>query len=204
MLTDSTSTDAEGTATRETPSVDDGGTRSIAAILERSRARRRRRSHTRAPGFVHGHCRLDALYETFGKHWVERTAFLEYLPADHRHEIGWTVARFDDGFATIEHGLETEVEDLETWLAGQLDAIDRVVVLEVGDANPGKLDRLGVEVVTVDSSRRRLQELESHYLGIARDRNFGAGAPFSPSPSERLLESRLDVMTLICLCDQLI
>ncbi|MFB6374750.1 MAG: hypothetical protein ABEN55_16890 [Bradymonadaceae bacterium] len=198
MLTDST--DANETANRETPSIEDGGSRSIEAILERSRARRQRRSQTRAPGFVHGNCRLDAI----GQRWVEQTAFVEYLPADDRHGAGWTVARFGDGFTTIEQGLEAELEDLEGWLAEQLDEVDRVVVLEIGEAASADLEGFDGEIVAVASSRRRIQELESHYLGIARDRDFGAGAPFSPSPSERLLESRLDVMTLICLCDQLI
>jgi len=203
MLTDGKSKDAESAVNSDAPSIDDGGSRSIEAILERSRARRSRRSHTRAPGFVHGDCRLDALYETFGAHWVERTAFVEYLPADDANPAGWTVARFEDRFATIEHATADDTDDLEGWLADRLDEIDRVIVLEIGDESPSSagFDR---EVVTVESSRRRIEELETHYLGMARDRDFGAGAPFSPSPRERLLESRLDVMTLICLCDKLI
>ena len=203
MMIEPASNDADDSQDGTTPSVD-GGSRSIEAILERSRARRQRRSHTRAPGFVHGNTRLDTLYETFGPRWVERTAFVEYLPADRSNAAGWTVARFDEGFLTIDHGLDAELDDLDAWLDAALEEVDRVVVLEVDADAPAQLDDRQVDVLSVQSSRPRIQELEHHYLGMARDRDFGGAAPFSPSPCERLLESRLDVMTLVCLCEKLI
>jgi len=204
MLSDRTSEEADEAFEGNNRVAVDSGSRSIAQILERSRARRRRRSYTRAPGFVHGNRRLDALYNTFGQKWVDRTAFVERLPEGREAPGGWTVASFEDGFLTIEHGLGDEIEDLEVWLADQLEEIERVVLLTVDPDSESAVPVDGVEVIGVDSSRARLQQLETRELDLTRDRDFGRGAPFAPSSSERLLESRLDVMSLICLSAKLV
>jgi hypothetical protein len=204
MLSDRTSEEADEAFDGDEVVAVDSGSRSIAEILERSRARRRRRSYTRAPGFVHGNRRLDALYETFGQTWVHETAFVERLPEGGEAAGGWTVATFEDGFLTIEHGLADELEDLDAWLASELEEVERVVFLTIDPGSEPAIYVDGVDVIGVDSSRARLQQLETRELDLTRDRDFGRGAPFAPSRSERLLESRLDVMSLICLAAKLV
>lgn len=204
MLSDRTNEEADEAFEEDNGVAVDSGCRSIARILERSRARRRRRSYTRAPGFVHGNRRLDALYETFGQQWVDQTAFVERLPDGPESAGGWTVATFEDGFLTIEHGLADEVGEFESWLADQLEEVERVVLLTVDPRSESAIPVGDVELIQVDSSRARLQQLETRDLDLTRDRDFGRGAPFADSPSERLLESRLDVMSLICLSAKLV
>ncbi len=203
MLSDWTiNDDADEGAEREAVPGDDGS-RSIRAILKRSRARRRRRSYTRAPDFVHGNRRLEDIYETYGARWVEGTAFVEHLPGAHGVASGWTIGRFEDGFLTLEHGLSDTVDDLEGWLEERLDGLDRVLLLSIAESH-GEFPVDVPDLLHVDSSRARLQHLETRELNLTRDREFGNGAPFASACRERLLESRLDVMTLICLSVRLV
>ena len=180
------------------------GNRSIARILERGRARRNRRSFCRAPDFLHGDCRVDAPYETFGAEWVESTGFVERIVDADGQTMGWTVGTYEDGFLNLEHAARADVADIEAWLADQLRSCERVVALDlVGREQMRSLP--GVErIIPVDSSQSRLHALEQAHLKVTRDRDFGQMATPTEAMNERFLQSRLNVMTLACLCAKLV
>ena len=181
-----------------------GDERSIEAILQRRQARRSERKHTHAPDVLHGDCRVDEIYETFGECWVEQTLFVERVTNRDGETFAWTVATLDGGFLEIEHAVAGEVDDIGSWLEGRVSEKNRVVALElVADEQTGPL-RGCTKVMGVESSRLRLGELEGDHLQVTRDRDFGRGATFSHDPEERLLESRLDVMSLVCLVGRLL
>jgi hypothetical protein len=202
MRSNSEVTNQGGIEERE---LDGLGNRSITRILERSRARRNRRSYTRAPDFVHGDCRVDAPYETFGTRWVETTGFVERLTDADGAVVGWTVGTYQEGFLSLEHAAVAETDDMEAWLADRLEDCSRMVALELNlDSDPESWAIAGIdEVMPVESIQQRLHELEEEHLQVTRDRDFGGRYATSVSLDERFLQSRLNVMSLVCLCAQL-
>lgn len=179
--------------------------RAIERILARRRARRLERSYARAPDEFHGNCRIDAIYDRFGCEWTTSTLFAATIPglsgAD--GDGGWTVGRYDDRFLEIEQGIRGEVDDPEAWLAMRRADSKRLVVLEIPAANHGSSVGSEEAVWTVKCRRRRLLELERSELDAARDRTFGGGRGSGPSREARLLQSRIDLVSFICLMARL-
>jgi hypothetical protein len=177
--------------------------RSIDRILARRRKRKLRRVYTRAPDVLHGDCRLDAIYREFGDDWVESTAFVERAVGRNGDELGWTVATFDERFLDIVQGVSAEVADSGQWLDDQLGAVRRVIALDIG----GRRDAAGPleerQTIRIRATRPRLRSLEREHLKAARDRDFGRVSGADELLEERLLQSRVDVMSLICLCARL-
>lgn len=177
--------------------------RSIDRILARRRKRKQRRVYTRAPDVLHGNCRLDAIYREFGEEWVESTAFVERAVGRDGAELGWTVATFDERFLEIVQGVSAEVADPSAWLEDQLGATGRVIALDIGGrraAAPALEER---RTIRIEATRPRLRSLERTHLKAARDRDFGRVSGADELLEERLLQSRVDVMSLICLCARL-
>lgn len=182
-----------------------GRRRSIEAILERRRRRQRRRTHTHAPDFLHGDCRIDEIYGEYGFQWVESTAFAEVLRGPDGRPEAWTVATFDEGFLTLRHAVDTEVDSLSRWLYEQLQDVQRVVLLDFdrGRAEAGLLlpDHLSLLPITPGAST--FQSLEQERLKVTRDRDFPDRSQLRTAPDEILLGSRLNVTSTICLCARL-
>lgn len=181
-----------------------GGRRSISEILERRRRRQKRRSHTRAPDFLHGDCPLGTIYETFGAAWVEQTVFVQRVVGPGGSPIGWTVASYDEEFLTIEHGVAGEIDDPDAWLREKVAGCKRVFALGVDCSVDKKAFAPTVDVTRVSTSRQRILRLENRHLHVTRDRDFDYGDGMAGETRERLLESRLDLMSLICLCARLV
>ena len=188
---------------RERRALEGLGNRSIARILERGRARRNRRSYTRAPDFLHGDCRLDAIYKAFGRRWVETTGFVEQLTNSDGEVIGWTVGTFEERFLKIEHVARTELANPDRWLDQKLRGCRRVVALELADGTDGWQLPGDREVLSVGSRQSRLHELEESHLKVTRDRDFDRPAGSPEAMNERFLQSRLNVMSMVCLCARL-
>lgn len=178
--------------------------RSIERILARRRARERRRRHTRAPDWLHGNCRLDSIYETFGAEWVESTAFVQPIRDGRGFRVGWTVATFDERFLTLAHGLRSEIDDLRSWLEMELGERERIVLVDVGRGEGADVDLDVRTTIPVRTERARLLWLEREYLDATRDSDFGRAGPSEQGREQRLLESRVDVLSVICLCATLV
>jgi len=178
--------------------------RSIDRILARRRRRKRRRVFTRAPDVLHGDCRVDAIYEVFGPEWVESTAFAEPIVGRRGTELGWTVAQFDERFLRVTQGIAAEIGDMDAWVGARLEGCRRAVVLDLAETDEPVRLSVGAETTVIETTRGRLRALEREYLRAARDRTFGRPPRKGEVLDERLLQSRVDVRSLICLCARLI
>lgn len=165
-----------------------GVRRNVDAILARGRAVARERRLCFPPDFLHGAVAVGEVYETFGVSWTERAIFVAGTA-----DIV-SIAYFDDYFLVVEQWIEGESESWESWWNRRCEQRDRLVVLVTGEcATIESLQGVGIRI-----PRERLALLERSLLGVERD-----GLVDECSPSGRLRQSQVDVLSLLTLTSRL-
>ncbi|MFB6265319.1 MAG: hypothetical protein ABEL76_17095 [Bradymonadaceae bacterium] len=173
----------------------------VSTIIARERARRCPRSQTRAPDFYHGDCRLEAIYDAFGPAWCERAVFVEEIRDGRGSVAAYSAASFDRRFLELQHAVRGEDfapgTSFVDW--SSVDPDDSFIVSVTLHDHELAADLREVSAVSIHSSSARLEELERDELGLVRDRRFRSRREFFRATDELLLESRLNLMSVICL-----
>lgn len=193
MLYDGMTQTSRETTTRQTPS------RSIDEILARRQARLRRRRHGYPPDFTHGGVPLERIYEVLGARWVEEAIFIERFYDQQGELAAFSAGWFEGRFLTIDQAVRDEVDDLEARLADLEDG--RRCIVELCVDRPSSEEEEGR--LQLGCTMGRLTELERSHLGVVRDRQLSQPGAIYSQRDEVLLDSRINLLSLICLCAEL-
>lgn len=176
---------------------------SVEQILARRQARLAARVHEFPPDFLHGSVQLAEVYEVLGAAWVEDALFVEEFHDEEGTLVAWSMAWFDDEFLRIEQAVCDEAVDF--WgRYHELMASRRRVVRLMIDRDALDDDQEGDAALTMRCSLGRLVELEDAYLDVVRDRDFADPRAIYSQREEILQDSRINLMSLICLCGRLL
>jgi hypothetical protein len=170
--------------------------RSADAILARAAAQRRSNRYVFAPDHLHGAWTLSEMATALSTAWLAGAVWVERLVSPRGETLGYSCARFEDDFLTIEHIFEPDNQTAcERWLNARLLTARSVVWLELGSqrslmTNP--------QIIRYNLTPEEFAEQERERLHVTRDIEWVAAEVVLAE--EVLAQSRTNMLSLIGLC----
>lgn len=170
--------------------------RSADAILARAASQRRSNRHVFAPDHLHGAWTLSEMAGALGSAWLAGAVWVERLVSPRGETLGYSCARFEDDFLTIEHIFEADDQTArERWLTARLLTARSVVWLELG---PQRSLTTNPQIIRYDLTPDELAEQERERLRVTRDIEWvSVEVAFA---EEVMAQSRTNMLSLIGLC----